>query len=301
MDRSSLWECLSRKGVPPKYINILRALYSNTVGCVRVYGELSPQVSITSGVRQGCPASPFLFNFAIDDILEFALQNDTDGVQLLPGNRLRDLEYADDIVLLGDQLQALQVILDRLTSSASCYGMAFAPTKCKVLLQDWTAQAPVLSIGNETLELTEKFVYLGSCISPSGLTEESLSRIGKARAAFAALRHLWRRHDIHLALKGRVYSATVRSVLLYGCETWSTRKEDLQRLSVFDHRCLRSIAGVWWEQRISNEEVRRRVFGEGKPGTAGESVISRQQLRWLGHVLRMPAQTSPSRPVWTNR
>ncbi|RTG91343.1 uncharacterized protein DC041_0011716, partial [Schistosoma bovis] len=49
----------------------------------------------------GCPISPFLFNFAIDDILETALMDvGSCGVDLLPGERLLDLEYADDIVLL---------------------------------------------------------------------------------------------------------------------------------------------------------------------------------------------------------
>ncbi|TNN10595.1 endonuclease-reverse transcriptase, partial [Schistosoma japonicum] len=64
------------------------------------------------------------------------------------------------------------------------------------------------------------------------------------RLAFAKLRHLWRRRDIRLLTKGRVYRAAVRSVLLYGSETWPLRVEDIRRLLVFDHKCLRSIARV---------------------------------------------------------
>ena len=77
---------------------------------------------------------------------------------------------------------------------------------------------------------------------PRGSIAEELSlRIQKAQLAFSNLHHLWRRNDIKLSTKGKVYSAAVRSVLLYGSETLATEAEDVRRLSVFDHRCLRSI------------------------------------------------------------
>ena len=82
------------------------------------------------------------------------------------------------------------------------------------------------------------------------------ARISKARIAFANLRHLWRQKGISLSLKGRVYKTTVRAVLLYGSETWPLRVEDQRRLEVFDNRCLRSIAGVGWCQRLRNVTVR---------------------------------------------
>ncbi|CAH8606212.1 unnamed protein product, partial [Dicrocoelium dendriticum] len=103
VDRTVLWHCLLRNGVPEKFVSILRSLHSLTSGRVRAYGKLSPTFVVSSGVRQGCPISPFLFNFAIEDVLKNALGNSLNaGVELLPGNRVVDLDYADDIVLLGD-------------------------------------------------------------------------------------------------------------------------------------------------------------------------------------------------------
>ncbi|VDP57017.1 unnamed protein product, partial [Schistosoma mattheei] len=103
-------------------------------------------------------------------------------------------------------------------------------------------------------------------ISTNGLVSDEISaRIRKDRLAFANLRHLWRRRDISLSIKGRVYCAAVHSVLIYGGETWPLRVEDTRRLLVFDHRCLRNIAGICWDHRVSNSEVRRRVLGnDGK-------------------------------------
>ena len=97
-------------------------------------------------------------------------------------------------------------------------------------------------LAGEPLEVVDRYVYLSSYISAEGLVGNELSfRIMKARATFSNMQHLWRRRDVSLSVKGRVYSSAVRSVLLYGSETWTLRA-DVRRLSVFDHQCLRSIA-----------------------------------------------------------
>ncbi|CAH8567887.1 unnamed protein product [Dicrocoelium dendriticum] len=86
VERHALWGCLLRKGVPEKYVNIIRALYARSSGRVRAYGKLSSPFNISSGVRQGFPLSPFLFNFAIDEVIEIAFTgHDLEGVDLLPG------------------------------------------------------------------------------------------------------------------------------------------------------------------------------------------------------------------------
>ncbi|CAH8565351.1 unnamed protein product [Heterobilharzia americana] len=98
-----------------------------------------------------------------------------------------------------------------------------------------------LTIESEVVECVDHCTYLGSKINPGGLVADEISaKIQKARLAFANLRHLWRRRDIRLSIKGHVYCTAVRSVLLYGCETWPLKVEDMRRLQVFDHRCLPS-------------------------------------------------------------
>ncbi|VDP24084.1 unnamed protein product [Schistosoma margrebowiei] len=108
---------------------------------------------------------------------------------------------------------------------------------------------------------------------------------------FANLRHLWRRRDIRLSIKGRVYCAEVRSVLIYGSETWPLGVEVTRKLLVFDHRCFRNIAGVCWDHWIINIEVRRRVLGND--GKSVDEVVNLHRLRWLGQVLRMPEHRLP--------
>uniref|UniRef100_A0A183JGD6 Polyprotein n=1 Tax=Schistosoma curassoni TaxID=6186 RepID=A0A183JGD6_9TREM len=116
--------------------------------------------------------------------------------------------------------------------------------------------------------------------------QEISTRILKARLAFTNLRYLWRRRDIRLSTKGRVYCAAVCFVLLYGGETWSVRVEDICSLLLFDHSCLRSISRISCEHRVSNVVVRKRVLV--KDGKSLDEVVIVHQLRWLGHVLPMP-------------
>ncbi|VDO69533.1 unnamed protein product [Schistosoma margrebowiei] len=128
------------------------------------------------------------------------------GVELLPGDSLSDLEYTDDIILFGEDADKMQSLLTTLSNNASMFRMRFSPSKCKMLLQDRVASTLELMIGSEVIERVDRSTYLASLISPSGLVcEEISSRIQKARLASANLRHLWRRQDIHLSTKGRVY------------------------------------------------------------------------------------------------
>ena len=169
--------------------------------------------------------------------------------------------------------------------------MQFAPSKCKVLLQDWSAPIPTFFIAGSPLEVVDRFTYLGSVFSSAcNVADEISARISRARIAFANPRHLWRRKDVRLAIKARVYNACVRSVLLYGSETWPFRDEDINRLSMFDHRCLRQLAHISWVDRISNAAVRQRVFRKPSDARSIGQIIQTHSLRWLGHVLRMSAE-----------
>ena len=155
------------------------------------------------------------------------------------------MECAGDVVLLSEDPGSLPDLLCSLDKFAAIFGMRFAPPKCKMMLQYWVGVTPNLSIKDQFIERVDKLTYLGSCITPDGcIPEELSSRIQKARLALSTLHHLWRRNDINLSTMGRVYSEAVRSVLLCGSETWPLKAEDIRRLSVFGHRCLRDIGKI---------------------------------------------------------
>ncbi|VDO91407.1 unnamed protein product [Schistosoma mattheei] len=74
----------------------------------------------------------------------------------------------------------MQSALNQLAISVRRYGMCFAPSKCKVLLQDWQDSNLALTLDGEQIEVVEKLVYLGSCISAGGgVSDEINARIVK--------------------------------------------------------------------------------------------------------------------------
>ncbi|BHF73257.1 hypothetical protein SprV_0401633600 [Sparganum proliferum] len=82
----------------------------------------------------------------------------------------------------------------------------------------------------------------------------------------------------------RVYHASVRSVLLYGCECWAVCAECERKLEVFDHHCLRTILRVKYTDFVSKETVRARCDDIARITQA----IQERRLRWFEHVLRRP-------------
>ena len=94
--------------------------------------------------------------------------------------------------------------------------------------------------------------------------------------------------------EGRVREALILSILLYGCECWCLTEVLLQRLRVFHAQCLRAMCRVArkhsWEHHITSVELMQRLGLDGI-----DFYVARRQLRWLGHVRRMPFARLPRR------
>ena len=154
-------------------------------------------------------------------------------------------------------------LLTNLSNNASIFGPQSSPSKCNMLLQDWLASAPEVMIENDVVGCVDHYAYLRSRISlGQWVSNEILSRIHKLQLAFANLRHLWSRRDDHLLTKWQFYCTAVYPLWLYGCETRSLETENNRKLLVFDYRCLRTTACVFWEHRVSNIWVGDKVLGK---------------------------------------
>jgi len=115
------------------------------------------------------------------------------------------------------------------------------------------------------------------------------SRLTKAGCAFGKLqKRLWGVHDISRETKVAVYQAVVITTLLYGCETWTLYRRSICRLDQFHRHCLHKIAGIKWQDRVTNTDVLPTC------GTTGiEAFLLKAQLRWVGHIMHMPDSCIP--------
>ena len=155
--------------------------------------------------------------------------------------------------------------------------------KTKILRTNATCETPIMLEG-ETLEEVKDFRYLGSIVDTHGGTEADVKkRISKARVAFHLLRNVWKSKVIGETTKIRLFNTNVKSVLLYGAESWRINKTTLIRIQTFVNHCLRRILQIHWMYRVSNKDLWDRTHQ-----AQIEIEILKRRWGWLGHTLRKP-------------
>ena len=106
---------------------------------------------------------------------------------------------------------------------------------------------------------------------------------------------MFRDKNLFLATKRLVYKAVDLATLLYGSETWTTKRDAVRKLEVFHNRCLSGILGISAIQQrmehISSVQVAKRF---GMEESLEDMVIARW-LCWLGHVARMSEERIPKK------
>ena len=152
-----------------------------------------------------------------------------------------------------------------------------------------------ITINHNPVETVDDFTYLGSIISADNGTKKDIStRLSKARSAFARLKPIWKSKVYSKKTKIHIYNSNVKSVMLYGSEYWRIIQSDLQ-IKVFQNNCLRRIQGIFWPEKVRNEDLLKRCNCHS---IAEE--LKKRRFRWLGHVLRMTNERLPKVAMrWT--
>ena len=285
LDREVLWKILRHNGVPEKIVRMIRVFYNGFQARVLHEGEMTGSFSMNTGVRQGCLLSPLLFLVALDWVSRQAFGGNKTGIQFTLLQKLEDLDFADDMVLLSQKITHMRQKFVALLEQAARVGLKINASKTKEMRIRCPANTGNINCVGEVLEQVSAFTYLGSLITTSGGTEEDVeARCRKAQVAFSILRPIWRSKFISLWTKIRIFNSNVKSVLLYGSKTWRLTKKIITQLQTFTNRRLRYILGMWWPRKISNEELWQRTKQERI-----EVTIRRRKWRWIGHTLRKPA------------
>ena len=109
-------------------------------------------------------------------------------------------------------------------------------------------------VNGEAIEEVQDFTYLGSNISRDGGADRDMKL-----QAFRILRPIWLSSQLSTNTKIQIFNTNVKSVLLYGSETWKTTKSLQSKLQVFVNKCLPYILKIWWPNKITSEELWRKT------------------------------------------
>ena len=167
-----LMQCLSEIGVDGKDTKIIRNLYWDQTASVRIMNELSEEIRIQQGVRQGCVASPTLFNLYTENILRHIIN--MKGVNVGGTNyNNQNLRYADDTALLAGNEKELSELISKINEVGKQFGMEINIKKTKAMVVSNKPNSPKINIAidGEQIEQVAPYMYLGSLITEDGRSE----------------------------------------------------------------------------------------------------------------------------------
>ena len=102
------------------------------------------------------------------------------------------------------------------------------------------------------------------------------------RKVMTNLDSIFKSRDITLPTKVHLVKAMVFPVVMYGCESWTVKKADRQRIDAFDLWCWRRLLRVPWTARRSNQSILKEI----SPWISLEGLMLKLKLQYFGHLMR---------------
>ena len=137
-------------------------------------------------------------------------------------------------------------------------------------------------IDGETVETVSDFIFLGSKITADGdCSHEIKRRLLLRRKLMTNLDSILKSKDITLSTKVRLVKAMVFPVVMYGCESWTIKKAECQRIYAFELWCWRRLLRVPWTTQRSNQSILKEI----SPGFSLEGLMLKLKLQYFGHLM----------------
>ena len=161
------------------------------------------------------------------------LEEAQNGIKIV-GRNINNLRYADDTTLMAESEEELKSLLMKVKESEKV-GLKLHIQKTKIM-----ASGPISSweIDGETVETVSDFIFLGSKITADGDCSHDIKRrLLLGRKVMNNLYSILKSRDITLPTKVHLVKAMVFPVVMYGCESWTIKKAEHQRIDAFV---------LWW-------------------------------------------------------
>ena len=131
--------------------------------------------------------------------------------------------------------------------------------------EDHIVSSPITScqMDGETMETVTDFIFLGSKITADGDCSHEIKRhLLLGRKAMTEQDSVLRSRDTTLPTKVHLVKAVVFPVVMYGCESWTIKKAECQKIDASEMWCWRSLLTVLWMARRSNQSILQEINPE---------------------------------------
>ena len=256
INHSRMFEALDRMNTPPKMLRVLRADYNHPTFQVEFD-------QFKSGIRQGCPLSPYLFvtvmSVMFSDFRPEHHRSLSHGQ--LDHISFMEILYADDTLLFTKNTRAMNRLLHAVEDESQYYGLSLNKSKCTVI--STSGRHDVRFRDGTRMPHEDHVSYLGWLLTRRvDNRSEVESRISATMAVWKRMHLCFKNASCPVRWKPIVYNSMIRSKHLYGLETVELTQSLLSRLESFQLRGLRKILKIpttFIDRRNTNAEVYRRA------------------------------------------
>ncbi|OMJ23940.1 RNA-directed DNA polymerase from mobile element jockey, partial [Smittium culicis] len=278
---------IKNSGIRGKLYRMIEALYRSPKMCVRVGDRLSKIVEYNCGVRQGCPASPLLFDIFINDLL-----GGIKGVKI-PGidTEIAGLLFADDAVVLADSPAELQIALEKLSAWSHKWEMKINQEKCGIMGIN-SSTGMLFTVMGKHIEQVTEYKYLGVVFNNKWNNLSALKSNRKnGRKAFHSMYYFLSRKDIPTAMRVALIRTVLIPILCYGGEIFgmsATRSGTLQKVADDATRLVAGVGKSTALQRLRNElkidDINTRVSVARERGHTKWA----SSKTWISELIKQP-------------
>ena len=125
------------------------------------------------------------------------------------------------------------------------------------------------------------FIFFGSKITTDGdCSHETKRCLLLGRKVMTNIYSILKSRDITLPAKVHLVKVMVFPIVTYGCESWTVKKAEHQRIDAFEVRCWRRLLRVPWTARRSNQSILKEI----SPGCSLEGLTLKLKLHYFGHL-----------------
>ena len=194
----------------------------------------------------------------------------------IAGRNINNFRYADDTTVMAESEEPPKSLLMKVKEESEKVDLKLNIQKTKIM-----ASGPILSwqIDGETVA---DFIFLVSRITAVGdCSHEIKRRLLLGRRVMTNLDSILKSRDITLPTKVCLIKAMVFPVVMYGCESWTIKKAEHQRINTFELWCWRRLLRVFWTERRSNQSILKEI----SPGYSLEGLMLKLKLQYFGHLM----------------